>query len=211
MIIEMRIGIIGAGNIGGTLARRLAAGGHGIVVANRRGPDAIAELLAEIGPHGRFGDAEDAAGFGEVVIVATPLAAWSELPAAALGGKVVVDANNFYPGRDGPIEELADGTLGSSELFASRLAGARVVKAFNTIFWERLRDAGRPPGDPGRLAIPLAADDAAAKAVVAGLIDELGFDAVDNGKLADGINQQPGTPVYNNPVGEAAARELLRR
>lgn len=207
----MRIGVIGAGKIGGTLALRLADGGHEIVVANRRGPDAIAELLAELGPRGRAGDPREAAAFGEVVIVATPLAAWGELPAAELAGRVVVDANNYYPGRDGQIEELDDGALSSSQLFASRLPGARVVKAFNTIFWERLRDAGRPPGDPERLAIPLAADDAAAKATVAGLIEQLGFDAVDSGTLADGINQQPGTPVYNNPVGGAAAAELLRQ
>jgi predicted dinucleotide-binding enzyme len=207
----MRIGIIGAGNIGGTLARRLAGEGHDVVVANRRGPDAMGELLADLGDRGRAGDVAEAARFGDVVIVATPLSAVADLPADALEGKVVVDANNYYPGRDGTIATLDSGATTSSELLAARVPSARVVKAFNTMFWQRLRDAGRPAGDPDRLAMPLAADDDEAKATVATLIDELGFDAVDNGRLADGRDQEPGTPVYNEPIGADEARRRLGR
>jgi predicted dinucleotide-binding enzyme len=133
------------------------------------------------------------------------------LPADALAGKVVVDTANYYAQYGGAVAELESGAMGSSELLAARLPGARVVKAFNTMFWERLRDAGRPAGDPDRLAMPLAADDDEAKATVATLIDELGFDAVDNGRLADGRDQEPGTPVYNEPIGADEARRRLGR
>jgi predicted dinucleotide-binding enzyme len=205
----MRIGIVGAGKIGGTLARRLAGEGHDVVVANRRGPDAMGELLSDLGDRGRAGDVAEAARFGDVVIVATPLSALSDLPPDALEGKVVVDANNYYPGRDGTIATLDSGATTSSELLAARVPSARVVKAFNTMFWQRLLDAGRPAGDPERLALPIAGDDAGAKATVMALIAELGFDAVDMGPLAGGRRQEPGAPLYNQLLTATEVRELL--
>lgn len=206
----MRIGIIGSGNIGGTSAALLARAGHEVVIANRRGPDSLAELVASIGPGARAGTVDDAAA-ADVVLVAIPLGARDTLPSTAFDGRVVVDAMNYYPARDGGVPELDAGTSGSSELVAAGLPGARVVKALNTIWSERLRTEGRPAGDPSRLAVPIAGDDPTAKAVVTGLLDEMGFDAVDAGSLRDGRRQQPGTPVYNAPLTADGVRAALAR
>jgi predicted dinucleotide-binding enzyme len=195
----MRVGIIGAGRIGQAVATRLVTAGHEVMLSNTRGPESLADVEEALG--------QDA--HGEVVFVAIPVAAMYELPAAELNGKIVVDANNYYPPRDGPIPELDDGSVGSSELLARHLPGCSVVKAFNTIYYERIAHEAKPPGSAERLAIPLAGDDAAAKQVVASLIDDMGFDPVDAGSLADGRNQQPGTPVYNLPEGVAGVRAAL--
>lgn len=193
----MRIGIIGAGNIGGTLARLLAAAGHDVVIGNSRGPDAVADLVGEIGERATGATAAGAAEAGEVVIVAVPFRRFRDLPAAELAGKIVVDANNYYPGPETRFPELDGGSTTSSELVAAALPGARVVKAFNTIWYVHLREHGSPSGTPGRRAIPIAGDDAEAKRVVAGLLDDIGFDSVDVGSLADGRRIQPDAPVYN--------------
>src|SRR2546421_455409 len=121
----------------------------------------------------------------------------------------VIDANNYYPQRDGQIAELDSGEIGSSELLARKLPGARVVKAFNTMLYRRLMHEGRPRGAADRLAIPLAGDDAQAREMVARLIDDMGFDPIDAGTLADGRDQEPGTSVYNNPVVADRVREAL--
>lgn len=193
----MRIGIIGSGNIGGTLARLLAGAGHDVVLSNSRGPETLAGLVAEIGPAATASTPAGAASAGEVVVVAIPFFRYPDLPAAELAGKVVVDATNYYAGRDGSVPEITAGTAGSSELVAAALAGARVVKAFNTIHYRHLAGDGVPSGTPGRRAIPIAGDDAGAKATVAGLIDQIGFDAYDVGSLADGRRFDPGTPLFN--------------
>lgn len=205
----MRIGIVGSGNIGGTLAALLSRAGHEVTLSNRRGPASLAEQVAALGRTARAGTIDEAAA-GELVVVAIPLVAHRELPADALAGRVVVDAMNYYPARDGRIPRLeGDGAIGSSELVAEHLAESLVVKAFNTIHYARLRDEGRPAGEPGRLAIPVAGDEPAAKEVVGGLISEIGFDPVDAGALADGRRQQPGTPVYNQPLTADEARAAL--
>lgn len=193
----MHIGIIGSGMIGGTLARRFAAAGHDVTIGNSRGPESLAGLVGEIGERAHAGTAADAARAGDVVVIAIPTGRYRELPAEALAGRIVVDANNYYPGRDGSMPALDAGTTTSSELLASSLPGARVVKAFNTIFFEHLRDQGTPPGTPDRRALPIAGDDEDAKRTVAALIDEIGFDTVDLGPLAEGRRQQPGAPIYN--------------
>ncbi|MGA9858364.1 MAG: NADPH-dependent F420 reductase [Solirubrobacteraceae bacterium] len=205
----MQIGIIGAGRIGQAAATRLVAAGHEVTIANSRGPQTLAELVASLGAGVRAGTAAQAAESGDVVLVAVPLHAIGELPAAELVGRIVIDANNYYPDRDGRIAELDAGDTGSSEMLAAALPGARVVKAFNTIYYERLAHENRPAGSPDRLAIPLAGDDPEAKRIVAGLINDMGFDPVDAGSLADGRNQQPGTPVYNQPVGADGVRAAL--
>jgi predicted dinucleotide-binding enzyme len=207
----MRIGIIGAGKIGQAVATRLVDAGHEVMLANSRGAETLAELEQSLGQSAHAGTVEHAAGYGDVAVVAIPLVAIDTLPADAFDGRIVVDANNYYPGRDGHIAELDDGSIGSSELLARRLPGARVVKAFNTIFWERLMHEGRPPGTAERLAIPLAGDDEAAKQVVASIIDDMGFDPVNAGSLADGRRQEPGTPAYNLPAGADEVRAALGR
>ncbi|HJV09352.1 MAG TPA: NADPH-dependent F420 reductase, partial [Acidimicrobiales bacterium] len=180
-------------NIGGTLGRLLAGAGHQVVLANSRGPESLAGLVAEIGPAATASTPAGAAEAGEVVVVAIPFLRYPDLPAAELSGKIVVDATNYYEGRDGPFP----GGESSSEVVAAALAGATVVKAFNTIHYRHLANDGVPAGTPGRRAIPIAGDDAAAKDTVAGLIDEIGFDTYDVGSLADGRRMEPGTPLFN--------------
>lgn len=193
----MRIGIIGSGNIGGTLARLLAGAGHEVVLANSRAPESLAGLVGDIGPAATASTPAGAAQAGEVVVVAIPFFRYTELPAAELAGKVVVDATNYYAGRDGGAPGVEAGGAGSSELLAAALPGARVVKAFNTIHFRHLAGDGVPSGTPGRRAIPIAGDDAAANATVAGLMDQIGFDAYDAGPLSGGRRFDPGTPLFN--------------
>jgi predicted dinucleotide-binding enzyme len=193
----MRIGIIGAGHIGGTLAALFVTAGHEVAVSNSRGPDTLGELVAELGATAHAATTADAAAFGDLLVVSVPFGRYRELPADNVAGKIVVDTNNYYPRRDGDFAELDSDRTTSSELLAAHLAGAKVVKAFNAMYWEHLRGRGRPAGDPERLAIPISGDDADAKQTVAGLIDQIGFDAVDAGGLADGgRRQQPGSPAY---------------
>ena len=140
----MNIGIIGSGNIGATTARLFADAGHEVTVANSRGPESLAELVADLGPKARAGTVEDAARTGDVVLVAIPLRAYPDLPAEAFADKVVIDANNYYPQRDNQIEELDSGETTSSELLARHLPCARVVKSFNTMNFRPLGSEGRP-------------------------------------------------------------------
>lgn len=205
----MKIGIIGAGRIGQAVARRLVTAGHEVMLSNAAGPESLAAVKKALGGKAHAGTVQDAAAYGEVVFVAIPVAAMFDLPAAELDGKIVVDATNYYPQRDGHIPELDDGSIGSSELLARDLPGSRVVKAMNTMSYVRLASEAKPPGAAGRLAIPLAGDDLAAKAIVSGLIDDMGFDPVDAGTLADGRDQQPGTAVYDRPLEAEGVRAAL--
>ncbi len=207
----MEIGIIGAGRIGQAVATRLVTAGHEVMLSNTRGPESLAEIEESLGQNAHAGTVDEAATYGPVVVVAIPVAAIDKLPAGLLDERIVVDANNYYPPRDGQIPELDDGSIGSSELMARHLPGARVVKAFNTIYYERIAHEAKPPGTPERLAVPLAGDDVEAKEVVASLIDDMGFDPVDAGSLADGRNQQPGTAVYNVPLDADGVRAALAR
>ena len=195
----MRIGIIGAGRIGGTLGRLWIDAGHDVLVSSRH-PEGITDLPA--------GKPRRAADFGELVLFAVPWANVTEAAdqiAAVAAGKIVIDVTNPY-GPEGPLDL---GGEGSSEVVAERLLGTRLVKCFNTIHWTRLRDEGRPEGDPRRLAVFVAGDDDAAKATVAGLASDAGFDAVDAGSLRDGRRLEPGGPVFTVPLTAAEAREQL--
>ena len=201
----MKIGIIGVGNIGGTLARRWAALGHDVTVANSRGPATLADFAAQHGV--RAGTVAEAAD-NEVVVVSVPTRAVPDLPGDAFEGTIVVDTNNYYPQRDGRIEPIERGTT-SSRWVADHLRGARVVKVFNNIYSAHLSDNGQPAGTPGRIALPLAADDAGARAVVAGLVDALGFDPVDAGTLDESWRQEPETPVYGTDRDAPGVRDGL--
>lgn len=193
----MKIGIIGAGNIGGTLTRRLTALGHTVSVANSRGPETLAALATETGA--KAVTAPEAARSGDLVIVTIPERHIPNLPRGLFQGVpdsvVVVDTGNYYPRqRDGRIAAIEAG-LTESEWVAQQL-GRPVIKAFNNIYAQHLLERGRPKGTPGRIALPVAGDDRAAKAVVLQLVDDLGFDGVDAGPLAESWRQQPGSPVY---------------
>ena len=206
----MRIGIVGAGNIGGTLATLFTRSGHEVALANSRDPRTLAGQVAALGPRAHAATAAEAAAFGEVVVLAIPLGAYADLPPEPFAGRIVVDANNYYPARDGRIAELDSGALTSTGLLARHLPDARVTKAFNTIHWEHLRDLGRPDAPAAdRRAIPIAGDDAAAKAVLTDLIDQIGFTAVDTGLLVDSWRQQPDTPVYGAEVSADQATVLI--
>ena len=202
----MDIGIIGAGKIGANAARLFADAGHQVAISNSRGPESLTSLVEGIGANARAATVEDAASFGEVVLVAIPFWRYETLPATRLAGKILVDATNYYAGRDGRIDF---GDLTSSEVVARHLPDARVVKAFNTMYYETLRTEGnRSDGD--HLVLFVAGDDEEAKAVVSGLIREIGFEPVDTGSLRDGgRKQQPGSPIYNNPMTAEQANEAL--
>ena len=206
----MKIGLVGAGHIGGTLATLFTRAGHEVALANSRGPETLADAVAALGPAAHAATAADAAAFGELVVVAVPLKAYRSLPPEPFAGRIVVDADNYYPQRDGQIPELDSKSATSTELLARHLSGARVLKAFNTIHYAHLRDRGRvdaPAAD--RYAIPIAGDDAQAKAVLTGLVDEIGFSAVDTGSLAESWRQEPGTPVYGAEATPDQAVALL--
>ncbi len=203
----MRIGIIGAGMIGGTLARRLAQLGHDVTIANSRGPETLAALAAEVGA--RAVEPKEAARSGEIVIVTIPERAVKDLPKDLFAGVpddvVVVDTGNYYPARDGSIPAIEQGQPESAWV-ASQI-GRPVIKAFNNIFFKSLLEKGRPKGSTDRVAIPVAGDVAEAKSKVMQLIESLGFDAVDAGGLDESWRQQPGSPCY---TGDFTAPELKR-
>jgi predicted dinucleotide-binding enzyme len=194
----MRIAVIGAGNLGATAARLFTRAGHEVAIARSRGPEGLGPLVAELGPRAHAATVEHAASFGDVVLAAVPFERYRELPAAALEGKIVIDAMNHYPGQGDRFPEIAEGATTSSELLASHLPGARVVKAFNTMYWKLLASQGRSGAGDERLALFLAGDDDDAKEQVSRLIDEAGFAPVDTGGLAAGARrQQPGAPIYS--------------
>jgi 8-hydroxy-5-deazaflavin:NADPH oxidoreductase len=193
----MRIGIIGAGNIGGTLTRRLTSLGHEVSVANSRGPETLQELASETGATAVV--AQDAARDAELEVVTIPMKAIPQLDARILDGRAdgapVVDTGNYYPQqRDGRIAEIEDGMPES--VWVTRQLGQPVIKAFNNIYAEHLLKLGKPAGDPDRIALPVAGDDSETKTKVMQLVDQLGFDPVDDGPLAESWRQQPGTPCY---------------
>jgi predicted dinucleotide-binding enzyme len=191
------------------VAIQALAHGHEVVLSNSRGPETLADLVAKLGDGASAATAAQAAADADLVVVAVPLKNYQQLPADALAGRVVADANNYYPQRDGQIAELDDGSTTSSELLARQLPGAHVVKAFNTIYFVHLAEGGQPAGTPGRRAVAIAGDDAQAKQKVAALLDEFGFEAVDAGPLAEGRRFQPGTPAYGKEFDADALRTAL--
>jgi predicted dinucleotide-binding enzyme len=208
--MDMKIGIIGAGNIGGNLTRRLTALGHHVSVANSRNPDTLADLAAETGATAVL--AADAAAGADVVVVTIPLKAVPSVPRSFLDGAaedvVVIDTCNYYPQqRDGRIAEIEDGMTESR--WVEQQLGVSVVKAFNGIYADHLLARGLPTGADGRIALPVAGDDAAAKSVVMELVDAFGFDPVDGGGLDDSWRQQPGTPVYGSDYDSEGVRRAL--
>jgi predicted dinucleotide-binding enzyme len=206
----MKIGIIGAGHVGGTLAALLVRSGHDVAVANSRGPDSLRELVHRLGPRARAMTAREAAAFGDLVIISIPFGRIEELPAGELAGKLVIDTNNYYPDRDGVYPELELDETTPSELLQRMLPDAHVVKAFNMLRATALARAGLPRGDANRLAIALSGDDPDAKRRVASLIDQLGFDPVDAGDLARGgrLHQQGG-PVYGRELTAVEMKEMI--
>jgi predicted dinucleotide-binding enzyme len=201
------IGLIGAGHIGSQLARLAVANGHDVIVSNSRGPETLRPLVDELGPHARAGTPTQAAEAGDIVVVTIPLKNIGDVPVAPLAGKIVIDTNNYYPQRDGHIQELDDERTTTSELLQRHLPTSKVVKAFNHLYAASLTTDGQPAGTPNRRALAIAGNDAKAKATVAGLIDQFGFDVVDMGPLSESWRMQRDTPGY----GPRRTADELRR
>jgi predicted dinucleotide-binding enzyme len=201
------IGFIGAGNIGGQVARLAVAAGYDVVISNSRGPETLSALVEELGPRARAATAHEAAAAGDIVVVSIPLKNIRQVPVAPLAGKIVIDTNNYYPQRDGHIPELDDESTTTSELLQAHLPTSKVVKAFNHIYAAQLTTDGRPAGTPNRRALVIAGDDAAAKQTVTRLLDQFGFDTVDAGALSESWRIQRDTPGY----GPRRNAEELRR
>lgn len=190
------LGIIGSGNIGTAVARLAVATGIPVVVANSRGPQSLADLIAELGPLATAGTVEQAAQAGDFVLLSVPLHAHTAVPAAPLAGKVVLDTSNYYPSRDGRIAELDKDEVTTSELILRHFDGARLVKAFTNILAHHIPQLARPAGAADRTALPIAGDDAGAKADAATLIDRLGFDTIDAGSFAQSWRFEPDATAY---------------
>jgi predicted dinucleotide-binding enzyme len=204
----MRIGIIGAGFIGRAVAQLVLAAGHEAMLSNSRGPKSLASVASSISGS-QVGTVAEAAQFGEVVLVAIPLEYYREIPAALLEGKTVLDANNYYPGRDGHIGALDRFETTTSQLLAAHLPRSRVVKVFNAILAKDLLQDGRPASATVRRALPIAADDQDAKLLVTKLLDEIGFDTVDGGGLDESWRFERAKPAYCIPLNKDELKVAL--
>ncbi len=190
------IGLIGSGNIGGTVARLAVAAGYDVVLSNSRGPDTLAGLVSELGPRARAATPIEAATAGDVFVVKVPLKAYRAVPVEPLAGKVVLDTNNYYPERDGAIAALDAKATTTSQLLQDHLPSSRVVKVFNNIFFKNLLSMARPAGAPDRNTLIIAGDDAAAKQTATTFLDAIGYDVYDSGGLADSWRYERDQPAY---------------
>jgi predicted dinucleotide-binding enzyme len=204
---NMKIGVIGAGFIGRALARVAVRNGHEVMISNSRGPETLGSTAIAL--RCRTGTVAEAAAFGDVVLLAIPLGACRDLDPAPFEGKVVLDANNYYPERDGRIPELDTHEATTSGLLAAHLRGAKVVKFFNAILQEDIEKDARPRGSPGRRALPIAGDDVAAKRIAVELVDQFGFDPVDAGTLEDSWRFERAMPCYCVPLDVQQLRQAL--
>nr|WP_257020224.1 NAD(P)-binding domain-containing protein [Demequina lutea] len=199
------IAMIGAGRIGTNVAQAAVNAGYDVVLANSRGPESLADVVAQLGPKARAATAHEAAEAGDLVLIAVPLHAREAVPVEPLKGKVVIDANNYYPQRDGRIEALDTNASTTSELLQGHLPESHVVKAFNNIYANEIPTDGLPTGTENRRALPIAGNDGVAKSAVAQFLDSLGYDAVDLGPLTESWRVERDTPAY---VKRTTADEL---
>jgi predicted dinucleotide-binding enzyme len=205
---KMKIGIIGAGHIGGTIGGLWAKAGHPVSFSSRH-PEELQELVARLGPLARAGTVDEAIAFGDVVLIAVPYGALPQIGkdyGKSLAGKIVLDADNAVASRDGAIaDEVEQNGIGITS--QKYLPSARLVRAFNTLsFMIFEREANRPAP---RLAVPIAGDDQDAVKVAATLVSDAGFDPVEVGKLADASRFQRGAPGYGQNVSAAELKQKL--
>lgn len=190
------LGLIGSGNIGGTVARLAVKAGYDVVLSNSRGPETLTDLVTELGPHASAATAELAAAAGDLVVISVPLKAYQAVPVAPLAGKVVLDTNNYYPERDGEFPDLDAKAATTSGLLQAHLPDSHVVKVFNNIHFENLLSMARPAGAPDRNTLIIAGDDATAKKTATDFLDAIGYDALDSGSLADSWRYERDQPAY---------------
>jgi predicted dinucleotide-binding enzyme len=191
------IGIIGAGEVGSQIARAAIANGYTVVIANSRGPETLAGLIAELGPSARAATAAEAAAAGEFAVIAVPLTLANTMPVEELAGKIVIDTNNYMPGRDGHFAVVDSGEKTEHELRQEHLPTSRVAKAFTHIQSPTLLRFARPPSSPERVALAVSSDHPDAVELVTALYDQFGFDTVDNSPLSESWRSGPGTPVWH--------------
>jgi 8-hydroxy-5-deazaflavin:NADPH oxidoreductase len=189
-------GIIGAGNIGSQLARAVIAQGNDVVIANSRGPETLSALIDDLGPKARAATAAEAGAAGDVVVVTVPFGHYRDIPVEPLADKIVLDTNNYYWERDGHFDEIDHGEATVSGLLQAHLPKSKVVKAFNHITAPGITSDGTAPGTPNRRALALSSDYPEAAAFVAGLYDQLGFDAVDVSPLSESWRFERDRPAY---------------
>lgn len=192
----IRMGIIGSGAIGAGLARLAVAAGDEVMIANSRGPETLADLVAELGAAVQAGTAEEAAGFGDLTILAVPLSAYEALPVEALAGRTVLSTGNYYPSRDGRIAALDSHEFTTAEYESTLLPGATIVKAFNNIVAHHIPSLARPADADGRSGMALFGDSEEAKTVVSDAVTRFGFDPVDGGTLAESWRTEPESGAY---------------
>lgn len=193
------LGIIGSGQIGTAVARLAVAADIAVVIANSRGPQSLTDLVAGLGSSARAGTVDEAVAAGDFVLLSVPLNVVTKLPEDLLTGKIVLDTGNYYPSRDGRIPELDEERLTTSEFVHRHFPGTRLVKAFNSILGHHIPQLARPTGSPERSALPVAGDDAEAKAAAIGILDRLGFDSVDAGSMAESWRIEPDAAAYVHP------------
>lgn len=201
------LGIIGAGHIGSQIARAAVANGYEVVIANSRGPETLAELVAELGPQARAATAEEAAAAADLAVVTVPFKAYPAVPVEPLAGKIVIDTNNYYWERDGHVPALDEGRDTVSGMLQAHLPSSRVAKGFNHITAADITTEGRPAGAPERRALATASDYEDAAAAVARIYDEFGYDTVNVGPLAESWRVEREQPAYS--AGAQSREELV--
>jgi 8-hydroxy-5-deazaflavin:NADPH oxidoreductase len=205
------IGLIGSGHIGQAIAKQALAHGYSVVLSNSRGPETLADLVAELGPNARAATPAEAGAAGDIVVVTIPFKAYQRVPAEPLAGKVVIDTNNYYFERDGQVDAIDSGEATVSGMLAAHLPDSKVVKAFNSIQAAQIGEDATPAGTPDRRALPIAGDDAEAKKQVTALIEAFGFDVVDAGPLVEGRRFDRDKPAYGPRLTAPELREALAR
>jgi predicted dinucleotide-binding enzyme len=205
------IGILGAGKVGTVLARLAVAAGHRVLIAGSGDPAKIDLIVEVLAPGAVATTGPSVIAGSDVVILAFPLSRMSRVPADALAGKLTIDAMNYWPEVDGIREDLQDPTTTTSLTVQRYFVDARIVKAFNHMGYHDLDEAARPSGAPDRAAIAIAGDDPADLRAVAAVVDDLGFDAVEAGRLADGVRLEPGSELFGARLSAAEVRAALER
>lgn len=203
----MKIGIIGAGRLGQALATRLVAAGHAVMISNSRGREAVLDTARALGCEA--GSAADAAAFGDVVVVSVPLKAFADLPADAIGSRIVIDTCNYYPGRDGPHPQFEGGGETTTGHLRKALPRARIAKAFNSVLAPHLAKGGMPVPGGDRHALPIAGDDPEAVSVAGRLVEDAGFAVVMAGPVAESWRFERARPGYCRVLGAAELRRVL--
>jgi predicted dinucleotide-binding enzyme len=205
------IGIIGAGHIGSQVARKAVELGYDVVISNSRGPETLAELVAELGPRARAATPSEAAAAADFAVVTVPLKNYKDIPVEPLAGKIVIDTNNYYWERDGHIPALDNGEATTSGLLQEHLPESKVAKGFNHIMAAEITTDGTPAGTPDRRALATASDSPEAAELVTRLYDEFGFDTVNIGLLTDSWRVERDRPAYVIRQNEAELKENLAR